>query len=373
MKINVIRETKIDKTLRVQQLGSMFDAPVEDKSRMIWTGDFPFDAEPWSVGLIVGPSGAGKSTIAREAFGKNVDVKLKWTAGSVIDDFDKKYSIQEIAKVCSAVGFNTIPSWMRPFSVLSTGEKFRVELARRLMECADPVMVDEFTSVVDRQVAQIGSHAVQKYIRRNNRKFVAVSCHYDIIEWLQPDWVLEPAHNPVKFIRRRLRQRPKIDLRITRVSRDLWPIFAPYHYMSADLNHSAQCFGLFAGETLTGFCGIFRNPGRSSARPVYRVSRIVILPDWQGLGLAFVMLDALGGWFKAIGKTLHNYPAHPGFIRAHDRSRKWSLRKNPGMYVDAEKNARGVGRARPCAVFRYSGPAGDVETARKMIETKVQF
>src|SRR5439155_19760773 len=48
---------------------------------------------------------------------------------------------------------------------------------------------DEFTSVVDRTVAQIGSAAVAKTIRRSGKQLVAASCHYDVIEWLQPDWI----------------------------------------------------------------------------------------------------------------------------------------------------------------------------------------
>jgi hypothetical protein len=111
----------------------------------------------------------------------------------VIDDFAGTLSMEQVSSACQAVGFNTIPAWLRPFYVLSNGERFRVELARRLLELSDPIVVDEFTSVVDRQVAQIGAHAVQKYVRRNKRKFVAVSCHYDIVDWLQPDWIFEPA------------------------------------------------------------------------------------------------------------------------------------------------------------------------------------
>ena len=80
---------------------------------------------------------------------------------------------------------------MKPFSVLSTGEQFRVALARHLLSDDDPIVVDEFTSVVDRQVAHIGSIAVSKYVRKRDRKFIAVTCHYDVIEWLQPDWILE--------------------------------------------------------------------------------------------------------------------------------------------------------------------------------------
>ena len=66
----------------------------------------------------------------------------------------------------------------------------RVDLARALLE-KDFVCFDEFTSVVDRQVAQTSCLAVSKAVRKLNKKFVAVSCHYDILEWLQPDWVFD--------------------------------------------------------------------------------------------------------------------------------------------------------------------------------------
>jgi ABC-type ATPase with predicted acetyltransferase domain len=47
-------------------------------------------------------------------------------------------------------------------------------------------VVDEFTSVVDRQVAQIGSHAVPKLVRREERKPMVATCHYDVLDSLQP-------------------------------------------------------------------------------------------------------------------------------------------------------------------------------------------
>jgi ABC-type ATPase with predicted acetyltransferase domain len=119
-----------------------------------------------------------------------------------IEDFPKGVSISQIAEICQSVGFNTIPAWMRPFAVLSNGEKFRVEMTSRLIECGDLVTMDEFTSVVDRQVAKIGAQAVQKFIHRAGERFVAASCHYDIIEWMQPDWVFEPA--TMHFARRSL-------------------------------------------------------------------------------------------------------------------------------------------------------------------------
>ena len=60
-----------------------------------------------------------------------------------------------------------------------------------MLEDNDIFVFDEFTSVVDRNVAQVSSLAIQKAIRRSGggKKFVAVTCHYDVQDWLMPDWV----------------------------------------------------------------------------------------------------------------------------------------------------------------------------------------
>ncbi len=193
MKIDVTVSTEISNSIRARQLQGMFDVPAIERSERHWSGDVPLEEKDWNVGLIVGPSGAGKSTLAREMFGEE---KIpEWQEPSVIDDFDTKLKVADIANACTAVGFSTIPAWLRPFKVLSVGEQFRVALARRMIESdpSEPLLVDEFTSVVDRQVAKIGAYAVQKWVRKENRRFVAVTCHYDVIEWLLPDWILEPA------------------------------------------------------------------------------------------------------------------------------------------------------------------------------------
>jgi ABC-type ATPase with predicted acetyltransferase domain len=82
---------------------------------------------------------------------------------------------------------------------LSNGEQFRAGLARLICDAPDKVVVDEFTSVVDRQIAKIGASAFAKAWRKNKGKqIVLLSCHYDIIEWLQPDWVYDTRVSEVK-------------------------------------------------------------------------------------------------------------------------------------------------------------------------------
>lgn len=368
MKINISVETEISQSGRVKQLEGMFDCPIEEKQKKKWSIDVDIDYD-WNVGLIVGPSGAGKSTIAKHMFGEKVDVPLTWNQKSVIDDFEKSLSMNDISEICRAVGFNTIPAWMRPFSVLSTGEKFRVELARRLIECQDPIVIDEFTSVVDRQVAKIGSAAVAKYVRRKNRKFVAVGCHYDVIDWLQPDWIIEP-HNG-SFQRRLVRRRPEIEVEIRRVHYSEWRKFSPFHYMSADLNKAAKCFVGYVNNQPAVFCGVLYRP-HPKTKNIYGVSRLVTLPDFQGLGLGPAVCDVVASFYKAVDKRFRMYPAHPALVRVYDKSKFWSLEKRPGIFSSKTGESSSISKTngfggRPCAVFEYRGPAFENKNLAKRL------
>jgi len=341
----------------------MFDCPVQSKMGRSWEGDIPIEDRPWSVGLIVGPSGCGKSTLARHMFGP--ESTHAWGDQSVVDEVVG--SLEQVTGAFSAVGFNTIPAWLRPHGVLSNGERFRVDLARTLLEANGLVWVDEFTSVVDRQVAKIGSHAVQKHVRRSRNQFVAVSCHYDVIDWLQPDWTLEPA--TMTFTWRSVQPRPRIDIEIRRVHRSTWRMFAPYHYLAADLNKNATCFAATVDGAPVAFAGLFQCPistGRNVGETIWRVSRLVTLPDWQGIGLAFALVDSLGAAYGAVGKRIRVYPAHPSLVRSFGRSTKWRMCKAAGVF-----SSRGTGRkkmgGRPCGVFEYIGESIDEKAARRMI------
>ena len=123
---------------------------------------------PWQIGLIVGPSGSGKSTIARALFGPSIYRPEQWpTDRAVIDGLGER-PIKEITHLFTAVGFSSPPSWVKPYNVLSNGEQFRCDLARALARGSDAgqlVVFDEFTSVVDRNVARVVSAAIAKGIR----------------------------------------------------------------------------------------------------------------------------------------------------------------------------------------------------------------
>lgn len=184
---DIVKQNTPEQTFRVSKIEADFDVKPEHSCER-FTGDINYPDE-WNIGVIVGGSGTGKSTIAKELFSNAYIEHFDYTAQSVIDDMPK-CSVNEISKMFYAVGFGSVPSWLKPYSVLSNGEKMRVDLARALLE-KDFVCFDEFTSVVDRQMAQTACIAVNKAVKRLEKKFIAVSCHYDILDWLQPDWVFD--------------------------------------------------------------------------------------------------------------------------------------------------------------------------------------
>jgi ABC-type ATPase with predicted acetyltransferase domain len=87
------------------------------------------------------------------------------------------------------VGFASPPDWLKSYDCLSQGEKMRVDIARALCLDQSLIVFDEFTSVVDREIAKVSAFAISKAVRRSTKKFIAVTCHYDVVDWLDPDWV----------------------------------------------------------------------------------------------------------------------------------------------------------------------------------------
>ena len=185
---DIVRESKPSaKSFRVCSIMGKFDLQTNHiKEHFKGSIDVPND---WNVGLIVGSSGTGKTTIARELFENSYVTNFEYKKESILDDMPEDCSVDEIVRMFNSVGFSSPPSWLKPYGCLSNGQKMRVDLANSLLMKKELIVFDEFTSVVDRQIAQIGSFAVQKSIRKANKKFIAVTCHFDVQKWLMPDWV----------------------------------------------------------------------------------------------------------------------------------------------------------------------------------------
>ncbi|TWU30217.1 GNAT family N-acetyltransferase [Bythopirellula polymerisocia] len=339
----------VPSSFRVQQVAGMFDVPLGEKCTERFSVQLPGREEDWDVGLIVGPSGSGKSTVARECFGDVLAGAADWQADKAVVDCFGELPMRQVVELFTAVGFSSPPSWVKPYQVLSTGQRFRCDLARalgrsfeaRVPSCENkessslathnskhaPILAfDEFTSVVDRTVAKACSMAIAKGIRRGNIpcRFVAVTCHYDVAEWLEADWVLDMATGRLE--RRRLR-RPSIQLEIYRCQLAAWQLFARHHYLSGKLARSARCYlALWNGEPVT-FCATLPIIAQKNHR---RFTRIVTLPDFQGMGIGMRVVAAVAELHRQAGLRINVTSSHPALIRHCKYSPQWktvSVRK----------------------------------------------
>ena len=287
----------------------------------------------FSIGVIFGSSGSGKSTLLKR-FGE--EEKLTWDRGkSVASHFDSEEDA--IARL-SAVGLNTIPSWAKPRHVLSNGEGFRADMARKLK---DGAVIDEFTSVVNRETAKSCSVALSKYIKRNNLKnIVLATCHEDILSWLEPDWVYCTDTQELK----RGSVRQPIQVQVYRCDKSLWSMFAKHHYLTTDIPNAIRCFCCVWEGQLVGFGASISLPGKipplyeGDTRKKWRGCRTVILPDFQGLGIGVRFSDAIADIHIEDGYRYFSKTAHMRMGEYRQKSDLW--RATSTNLVDRKKARR---------------------------------
>jgi ABC-type lipoprotein export system ATPase subunit len=332
--VKFLKKITYKPTFRTEQICGIYD--LEPKKTL--EKEFVFDIDlnfDWQIGMIVGLSGSGKSSLAKELFTKNYDPKHKWTDDtSFLNDFSKDISIKEICKCLSNIGFSSPPLWLLPYRELSTGQKFRVDVVRSILESEEMCCIDEFTSVVDRNVAKIGSHCIQKFIRKTNKKFVAVSCHSDIQEWLQPDWIFDVDTN--KLTRGYL-QRPKIELKIYEEGIEKWELFRKYHYLNTSIHKGAKCFVGYVWDIPVVFGSYLTFP-HPKIKKTKRGHRTVVLPDFQGLGIGNKMSDFVAKYCINKGFRYFSTTSQPSMIYYRNKSKNWKIIRLPSKLGGFKRN-----------------------------------
>ena len=318
---DIIKEVKPTKTFRVASVIGKFDLQSENVVEH-FKGDIDIPNE-WQVGLIVGKSGTGKTTIAKQLFEDAYITSYEYTAETVLDDMPKECSVEEITAAFNSVGFSSPPSWLKPYSVLSNGQKMRVDLARAILEKNELFVFDEFTSVVDRNVAQIGSFAMQKAIRKTNKKFIAVTCHFDVQDWLLPDWVFNTDTMTFQSFEGQKKNRPDIKFEIFNYGdKSIWKMFAKHHYLSHSHNNAANVFIATVNDEIAGFISILHFP-HPKVKNMKKVHRLVILPDYQGAGIGLKLLNEIGKVYKHEQQRFNIMTSAPSLIFALKKSKQW--------------------------------------------------
>lgn len=315
----IIMNEKITKNTIVEtdeittELSSAFDYSFSGES--VFVCNMPEIPKSYKIGLIVGPSGSGKSSILQRIGGNQASIE--WDDNRAIaSHFESSIIAQE---KLSGVGLNSIPSWMRPYHALSNGEQFRANLARAIDSRA---CIDEFTSVVDRTVAKSCAYAVKRQIDKSNYSNVTfATCHYDIIEWLQPCWVYDTKSGG--FLAGRSLWPPERTINIVPCNTDAWAMFSRDHYLTENINKSARCWVAEWEGKAIGFVSAIAFPN-AHWKNGWREHRTVCLSDYQGMGFGVRISDAVAQMFLNDGCRYFSKTAHPRMGEYRESSKIWS-------------------------------------------------
>ena len=348
MKLTTTVSSPAFTSYRAARVRSLFNVSEDQGSSHTISIDAPLEQKEWKIGLVVGASGTGKTTLGELLFGGGrLHQGFDWSHDTpIIDEVGKGEDFNSVTAALASVGLGSVPSWLRPYHVLSMGEKFRAEMARVIIEQPDQIVIDEFTSVVDRQIAQIGASAFSKAWRRTKGQVILLSCHYDIIDWLCPDWIIDT--NEWKFDWRSLRQRPEIPLDIYETSATAaWKFFKPHHYLDLPLPIAATYYIAEYQGLPVAHLAVATTAGLKSAR----FTRLVVLPEWQGAGvgvkfLEFIAQRWLGGenrYSKKMTGVIHT--SHPALVYVLNKSPRWVLVSQQMGGGDRGKSMRSLNKS----------------------------
>lgn len=306
------------------EAAQMFDIEIGENSTTIVKDNLNIN-DKWNIGVIYGPSGGGKSTILNHHFSK--EKILKWDDRPIISQLGD-VTPSDATRILSAVGLSSVPAWLRPYHCLSVGEQFRAKLARLIAESKDgeTIVIDEFTSTVDRNVAKAASFAFSKYIKRLNKKAVVATCHTDVLEWLEADWGYSPIegithNNDGRWLR------PFIKLKVLRGKYQAWELFSKHHYLTSSINKSSRVYLAYWNDNLVALTCVLRFP-HGHIKNGWRLSRSVVLPDYQGLGIGAKLTDFIASCITSHKDDDGNYgrcyarTTHPAMI-AHRIKTGW--------------------------------------------------
>ena len=347
MKIEVHNRVSDFNSYRAARVKSIFNA--ENGCNF----DLELDAElpdEWQIGVVVGPSGSGKTSIGKVIFGENLicDYTQGWAPDKpIIDEIAPGGDFNEVTGALTNVGLGNVPAWLRPFRVLSNGEQFRAGLARIICEKPERVVIDEFTSVVDRQIAKVGSQAFAKSWRKANPKgkVVLLTPHYDILDWVQPDWVIDTK---TCTFERGCRSRRRMECKIFSTDWRYWEVFRQHHYLKFGPMPAGRVYvGVIDGELAVhlGVAPAFQSKA-------YRLARFVVMPEWQGAGLGKAFINWVAQWhLDGKGVAGRKYgciiqTSHPRLIQSFKRDGRWQMR-SATLY--------GTNRAQNISSFGASG------------------
>jgi len=219
--------------------------------------------------------------------------------------------------------------------------------------------------------------AFAKAWRRGAGQAVLLSCHYDVLDWIEPDWIYDTSTGTFERAEagRRLRRRPPIAFDLWETGRHHWPAFEPHHYLKLPPMIAATYYVASVDDQLVAHVAVSTRPGMAEAR----ACRLVVMPEWQGAGVGLRFLQAVCERWRT-GQNRYGikvptlfHTSHPGLCAALRRDPRWT--QVSGSLIGSNRQrckdamARSVIRGRMAFVGAgYGGHFRAVQGFRYLVE-----
>lgn len=99
-------------------------------------------------------------------------------------------------------------------------------------------------------------------------------------------------------------------------------MFKKYHYLSHSFNKAARVFLCYCNDVLVGFNAILPFP-HPIKKNTWREHRLVVFPDFQGVGIGSRFSALCGEILKDEGKTFIATTSNPALIFSRKKDNKW--------------------------------------------------
>lgn len=137
-------------------------------------------------------------------------------------------------------------------------------------------------------------------------------------------------------------------------------MFAKHHYLSNTHNNAARVFIMTVNDVIAGFCSVLNFP-HPKVKNIWREHRLVVLPDFQGVGLGSFLGDSVAQFFKDQKKRYRSTTSNVALMMYRAKSKEWILSRSAGRVSNPaisgnDYNARGVNSSnRRTVSFEYIG------------------
>ena len=307
-------ETRTDITDRTVAVAEAFGMGISESQRHVLYDNVQLEIGPRDIVYLTGDSGSGKSVLLKAIIGDlnpgeaarlsevevDPDLPLIDTVGE---------SVEEGLKLLSKVGLNDAFLFVRRYSQLSDGQKYRYRLAKLIESGAQWWVMDEFCATLDRETARIVAYNVQKLARSLGKAVVAATTHVDLLEDLAPS-----VHIHKRFGREvTVEYQPNVprascslldEMTVEEGSYQDWKEIAGFHYRSHRIAFLLKVFVLKRKDRVCGAVvytyPMSAAPGRATVLKIKsmkelneklcRVTRVVVHPKYRTIGASVKLL-----------------------------------------------------------------------------------